>query len=292
MKKYLCRRKALEYWGFVEACETLSLPASTEYLVFSEYDCYRTSQTHWCKLKAARKYTENDVCTLPYLFLRYARHLDLLKLIYLGLQICACPPGEKAQCSVRKLRDCAVSLEGHPGRRKALQAIQYIQNNSGSPMESRLYMHLCLPNFLGGCGFPKAVLNKPVQVDSKQYYLDLYFPDTRLGIEYDSFEYHNNSRSFSQDNLRDAKLRTAGYRLIHVKPGQLTDLEAFQDLAVNISRQLKKPIVIRTTKFFEPFKEIFHFFQPTGYAPITVFDVPQFRGADGAYKEYLGSFHS
>ena len=126
-------------------------------------------------------------------------------------------------------------------------------------MESRLYMHLCLPNFLGGCAFPKAVLNKPVKVDSKQYYLDLYFPDTRLGIEYDSYEYHNNSKSFSQDNLRDAKLRTAGYRLIHVTPGQLNDLEGFQDLVVNISRQLKKPIVIRTTKFFEPFKEIFHF---------------------------------
>ncbi len=291
MKKYLCGRKALEYWGFAEVCETLSLPANTEYLVFSDRDCYRTSQTHWCKIKAARKYTENGVCTLPYLFLRYARHLNLLKLIYLGLQICACPPGEKAQCSVRKLRDCAVRLEGHPGRQKALQAIPYIQNNSGSPMESRLYMHLCLPNFLGGCAFPKAVLNKPVKVDSKQYYLDLYFPDTRLGIEYDSYEYHNNSKSFSQDNLRDAKLRTAGYRLIHVTPGQLNDLEGFQDLVVNISRQLKKPIVIRTTKFFKPFKEIFYFFKPTGYAPITVFDVPQFNGTNRAYQEYLSTSH-
>ena len=182
-------------------------------------------------------------------------------------------------------------LEGHPGRQKALQAIPYIQNNSGSPMESRLYMHLCLPNFLGGCAFPKAVLNKPVKVDSKQYYLDLYFPDTRLGIEYDSYEYHNNSKSFSQDNLRDAKLRTAGYRLIHVTPGQLNDLEGFQDLVVNISRQLKKPIVIRTTKFFKPFKEIFYFFKPTGYAPITVFDVPQFNGANRAYQEYLSTSH-
>lgn len=288
MKKFLCGRKALEHWGFVDVCTTLSLPDYPEYIVFSDRDFNRPSHIHWCQIKAARRYTENGICTPPYLFLRYAHALSLLKLIYLGLEMCSCPPGMRPLCSVRKLRDCALSLEGHRGRRKALQAVQYIQNNSSSPMESKLYMQLCLPNFLGGCGFPKAVLNKPVQVESKQYYLDIYFPGTRLGIEYDSFEYHSNARSFSQDNLRDAKLRTASYRLIHVKPGQLNDLEAFQDLVTNISHQLKQPIRIRTPKFFKPFKELFHFFKPSAYAPVDVFDVPQFRGADRAFRDYQG----
>lgn len=287
MQKYLCGSKALEYWGLSEVCETLHLPDRTEYVVFSDHDFYRNSLTHWCSMKVARRYTQNGVCTLPYLFMRYARTLSFLQLIYLGLQMCACPPGEKPPCTVRKLRDCAFSLERHAGRRKALQAIRYIQNKSGSPMESRLYMHLCLPNFLGGCGFPKAVLNKPIQVHAKQYYLDLYFPDTDLGIEYDSYEYHNNARSFSKDTLRDAKLRTAGYSLIHVKPGQLNNIEGFQNLAMTISRQLKKPITIRTTKFFEPFKELFYFFRSAGYTPVRSIDIPLFRGADKAYRKYL-----
>lgn len=286
MEQYLCGRKALEYWGILETCKILSLPEKEEYVVFSKRDCYRPSGVHWCQFTSAKRYTENDVCTLPYLFLRYAHELSLLKLIFLGLQICACPTGQVPQCTVRRLKDCALSLKGHQGRRKALQALQYIQNKSCSPMESKLYMHLCLPNSLGGCGFPQAMLNHPIRVGSNQFYLDLYFPTVRLGVEYDSYEYHNNARSFSQDNFRDAKLRTAGYQLVHVKPGQLQRIEAFQDLAVNLSRLLRKPIYIRTEKFLENFKELFYLFKPSRNGPAWLSDLPKFGGVPQAYDQY------
>ncbi|MDO5033724.1 MAG: hypothetical protein Q4D97_02695 [Eubacteriales bacterium] len=168
-----------------------------------------------------------------------------------------------------------------------MQAVQYLQNHSASPMESRLYMLLCLPNSLGGCGFPKAILNHPVKVDSKQFYIDLYFPSASLGIEYDSYEYHSNAKAFSQDTLRDAKLRTAGYRLIHVKPGQLREIKAFQDLITIISRILAKQVYIRTSKFFEPFSEIFHNFKAPAHVPVRRSDFPYFGGAAQAYEKYL-----
>lgn len=286
MERYLCGRKALEHWGIRDACEILSLPENEEYVVFSKRDCYRPSGVHWCQLTTAKRYTYNGVCTLPYLFLRYAHELSLLKLIFLGLEICACPVGQAPQCTVRKLKNCALSLKGHLGRRKALQALQYIQEKSCSPMESRLYMHLCLPNYLGGCGFPKAILNQPVTVGSRKFYLDLYFPSARLGVEYDSYEHHNNARSFSQDNFRDAKLHTAGYRVVHVKPGQLHRVEAFQDLALNLSHLLRKPIYIRTDKFMENFKELYHFFKPAGNGPVWLSDVPKFGGVPLVYEQY------
>lgn len=290
MDKFLCGRKALEHWGFAEVCETLDLPVDTEYVIFSDRACYRPPGTHQCRLTAAKRYTEDGICTPPYLFLRYAHELSILKLIYLGLQLCSCPAGRIPQCTVRKIKRCAVSLNGHKGRRKALQAVQFIQNNSYSPMESKLYMHLYLPNYLGGCGFPKASFNHPVRVDSSQYYLDLYFPEARLGVEYDSFEYHSNARSFSQDSLRDAKLLTAGYRLIHVKPSQLSRLDAFEDLVINISRLVNKYVYISTPKFFEPFKELFYFFEKPGYTPVRLSDVPRFAGVTKAFEEYRKSY--
>lgn len=153
-------------------------------------------------------------------------------------------------------------------------------------MESKLYMQLCLPQYLGGCGFSQAIFNYPVRVGFYQFFLDLYFPEARLGVEYDSFEFHSNVRSFSEDSLRDAKLLTAGYRLIHVKPSQLQRIDAFEDLVINISRILDKYIYIRTPKFFEPFKELFYFFQPPGYTPIRLSDIPQFGGVSNMYQEY------
>ena len=286
MERYLCGRKALEFWGILEACEILGLPENEEFVVFSKRDCYRPSGVHWCQLTAAKRYTANGICTLPYLFLRYAHELNLLELIFLGLEICACPAGQAPKCTVTRLKNCALSLKGHQGRRKALQAVQYIQNKSSSPMESKLYMHLCLPNALGGCGFPKATLNHQVTVGSNKFYLDLYFPTARLGVEYDSYEHHNNARSFSQDNFRDAKLHTAGYRIVHVKPGQLQRIEAFQDLTVNLSRLLEKPIYIRTEKFMQNFKELFHFFKSSGHGQVWLSDVPKFGGVMQVYERY------
>jgi very-short-patch-repair endonuclease len=287
MKKYLSGRKALEYWGIIEACETLHLPKTEEYVFFSEREYYRPSGVHWCRIAAAERYTKHGVCTLPYLFLRYANELSLLQLIYLGLQVCACPSGRNPQCTVLELKECAYSLKGHHGRRNSLRAIQYIQDRSRSPMESKLYMHLCLPNHLGGCGFPKAILNHPVKVDSQQFFLDLYFPEARLGVEYDSYEHHSNTRSFSLDTIRASKLLTAGYRIVHVKPGQLSNIDAYQDLIMNLSDLLQKPIYIRTDKFFEPFKELHHFFKPSGYSPVLLSDVPQFSGVPKAYDRYI-----
>lgn len=277
----------MEYWGLYAVCEKLSLPEVEEYVVFSERDFNRSPEIHWCQITAAERYTENGVCTLPYLFLRYANELSFLQLIFLGLNICGCRIGQDPLCTVRKLKYCAQSLKEHQGRRNALQAIRHIQERSNSIMESKLYMHLCLPNHLGGCAFPKAVFNKPIEVGSKRFYLDLYFPEARLGVEYDSYEYHSNARSFSVDNIRASKIHTAGYRIVHVKPGQLNDIEAYQDLILNLSRLLQKPVYIRTDKFFEPFKELYYFFEPPAYSPVRFSDVPQFAGVSQAYERYL-----
>lgn len=287
MKKYLCGRKALEYWGKMDVCDILGLDNKEEYVIFSESDFNRLPGDHWCRLTVAERYTENGVCTLPYLFLRYANELSLLKLIFLGMEICGIRDELKPLCTERKIKSCAYSLKRHHGRNNALKAVQFIQSRSYSPMESRLYMHLCLPNYLGGCGFPKAQLNYPITVGSKPYYLDLCFPEAKLAVEYDSYTYHSNAHSFSRDNIRSSKIETLGYRVIHVKPGQLKKVDAYTDLVLNISRILQKPVYIRTDQFFEPFKELFCFFKPLAYEDIYLSDIPQFGGVSQAYQRYI-----
>lgn len=255
--------------------------------MFSDKAVYRSANTHWCKLTNARQYVKYGVCTLPYLFLRYAKQLDLMSLIYLGLQICGRHQDRKPICSVRKLHGCASALEGHAGRRKALQAIRHISDNSFSPAESKLFMQMCLPNHLGGCGFPKAILNHKIQAGGKTFILDICFPAHKFGVEYDSFQFHNNSNSFSLDNLRDAKINAARYKTIHVRPGQLDTIDGFYDLMTNVSRLLGKPIRIRSTKYIDAFQNLFYLFEPHRKKPLCISNYPPFRGVRETYEAYL-----
>lgn len=287
MEKYLCGTKALDYWQIGGVKEELGLADEDEYVVFSEKRIARPGNTHVCRFLKAGQYTDRGVCTLPYLFLRYAACLELVPLIYLGLQICGRDRDREPLCTARKLKSCALGLKGHDGRRKALQAVQYICDNSFSPWESWLHMLLCLPNHLGGCGFPKAVFNQKVQIGTHTFMIDIYFPEDRFGVEYDSFQFHNNCDSFSRDSLRHAKLQAAGYSIVHVRPGQLEQYESFFDLVFNISRALHKPMRIRSPQYFARFQELFHFFNRGGYRQARVSDFPRFDGMRKAYEEYL-----
>lgn len=299
VRKYLCGKRALDYWkvpnirGNIELNETIF---PLEYVVFTSSPLYRPQRArlHTCRIPGAEKYTHRGVCTLPLAFLQVANEYNIHELIYLGLQICSYRENQPPLCTVKELQECAEELHGHRGRRKALRAIRYLDEGSRSPMESILYMLLRLPNALGGCGFKEIRLNHKIELKkSKQvYYADLYVPSCKLDIEYDSQTYHNKPEAFSKDAIRSAHLEAEGYQVVAVRPEQLFDLKHFETLARNLSRRIGQQIRIRARKFIESFSALRDLLLNEAcvirsrFKRTRFFEVPRFPGVTAIYEIY------
>ncbi len=304
IEKYLCGKAALDYWGVPAIRGKIEPPDrvfTEEYVIFTDKPLYRPQRAvlHTCSIPGADQYVKGKVCTLPLVFLQVAQDYSIHELIFLGLQCCSYREGHRQRCTVEELRACAEKLRGHRGRRKALRAIRYLENNSRSPMESILYMFLRLPNALGGCGFKEIVLNEKIVLKGgeKTYYADLYVPSCKLDIEYDSEEHHSNSAAISRDRERTAHLESEGYRVVSVGYSQLIDLKAFRNLARQLSRLIGKRIHIRARKFFESFVALRDLLLRKGHHIRSRFrkihrdEVPWHTGVPTMYKIYLAAWN-
>lgn len=168
-----------------------------------------------------------------------------------------------------------------------------MDNESRSPRESMLYMLLRLPNALGGCGFRQLQFNKKLRgTKNSYYYADIYHEKKKLVIEYDSYQNHNNSESFSEDTIRAADLEAAGYQVMQIRTKQLSKLEDFEIVAKNIARRIGKKLRIRARKFFDGFVKLQEIVkgQCTTYRPrervVRLDEVPNFRDVPKTYKTY------
>ncbi len=135
------------------------------------------------------------------LFLELASKLSIHRLILLGLQLCSHPPGlpSMAITTKDKLDTFIAKTAGYRGNRKALQTMKYVENGSASIMESLTYMILGLPYTLGGYGLHGAVFNREIRLKGEakirlgqdRCFVDLYYKQEKLGVEYESFTYHS-----------------------------------------------------------------------------------------------------
>ena len=125
------------------------------------------------------------------------------------------------------------------GAKRSRQLAQFILANSASPRETMLAMHLSLPYRLGGLGLPAPVLNPTLKLTSFQQSLagkqhlapDLYWPASKVEMEYDSDEFHTGSRKIALDSHRRDVLSHLGIREISVTRLQFDDLVAFNKVA-------------------------------------------------------------
>jgi hypothetical protein len=68
---------------------------------------------------------------------------------------------------------------------------------------------------LVGAGLPVPVLQHPVEIGGKRYRIDLCYPQSRLAIEYDSWQHHSSRRSFDEDRARANDMVTLGFVVLH-----------------------------------------------------------------------------
>jgi hypothetical protein len=149
---------------------------------------------------------------------------------------------------VTKLCSYTTKAVGLKGRTNAMKVLNFIVNGSASPMETILTMLLTLPYRLGGYGFPKPILNYPIEVTAKvknsennsTFYCDLYWPDNKVAVEYDSDKYHTGSYRIGKDAIRRNALTSSGITVITVSRRQITESARLRELAEVLSKLLGK----------------------------------------------------
>ena len=209
------------------------------------------------------------VSSPEFCFFQMADKLTLIELIELGFELCGtytpsvvCQGGEdpttlaKSQFNLPKLTDVkrltslAQRMEGVHGYKLASKALRYVADNSNSPMETVLTMLLTLPYRLGGYGLPMPSLNHPVipvkavrrTTDRSHFRFDLFWPDKRLAVEYDSEEYHDNPKKMAEDAARRNALTSLGLPPIIVTKQQLYSVFGFEKVTIQLARKLGKQL--------------------------------------------------
>lgn len=225
----------------------------------------KNHNVHLCKLLLPRgavvKYQNMLIASPELVFLELANELNIHQLILLGLQMCSHPPGKpsKAITTKRKLKEFLKKTSRHYGSAKAKRAVKYIENGSNSIMESIVFMILTLPYQLGGFGLSGVRFNYEIVLDStakkslgqKRCYVDLFYPDANLAVEYDSSEHHDDSDKYDQDMFRSNTIKSQGVDVFHLTKSQLYQKKACELFAHNISMRLGKRLRYKTKGFYK-----------------------------------------
>ena len=206
---------------------------------------------------------ENMLISSPELcFVQMAGALSLPLLVRLGFELCGLyalrpdggvdywrplPPTTAA--AIGAYLDACRRV---PGAREARKALRFIATGSGSPMETVLACMLCLPARFGGYGMPLPLMNYRIERNCDKgsdsvpgaggmgsYYLcDLYWPQAKLDVEYDSDLVHTGSDRIAYDAARRNELAALGITTITVTRSQIRSSEKLEEAAAQIAHFL------------------------------------------------------
>lgn len=74
---------------------------------------------------------------------------------------------------------------------------------------------------LTDAGITGWVANKPLRLDGQKYWLDMAFPELKLALEIDGYEFHSGREVFETDRERHNSLALAGWTVLHFTWRQL-----------------------------------------------------------------------
>jgi very-short-patch-repair endonuclease len=203
-------------------------------------------------------------------FIQMAEILSLEELVQLGFELCGGYRlgnrvdvlrgfrDDRPLTSVARLSAYLQSTPGIKGKTKARRALQFIADGAASPMETIVTMLLTLPYKLGGYGFSMPLLNYSVDVSlntsrnarTRKYRCDLYWPERRVAIEYDSESYHVDSKQIAKDMIRRNALVSTGIKVVTVSKTQVSNRANLRELAFVLGKLLGKRMKFQTKKYF------------------------------------------
>ena len=202
-------------------------------------------------------------------FVQLACELPLVKLIEIGYELCGGYRLDTHNDSKRGFHDdlpltnvarlsaFVEKTEKLKGRVNAMRALRHIADNSKSPRETILSMLLTLPNKFGGYGFYKPVLNSRIDVPMlknkkgqvKTYFCDLYWPEAKVDVEYDSDDYHTQPEQMAKDAIKKNDLTSLGIKVFTVTSKQVASRDEMQKIAEQLSKALGKRLRLPMPEF-------------------------------------------
>ncbi len=139
---------------------------------------------------------------------------------------------------------------GLKGYSSAIKAINIACDNSASPMETCLALLLGLPTSKGGYGLGLPVLNAVVtapqgllsKTNFHRYHCDLYWPENKVALEYNSSAFHLNEEALNRDSSRMNDLKSFGISGFTATRPQISDPKATDQLAFELAKAMHKRI--------------------------------------------------
>lgn len=218
---------------------------------------------------ALRHAARNVYVSSPeFVFLQLATRLDLPELVALGMELCgtyrrdvevaSLDPHTTGRITIyhqpplstpKRLHGFLNAMKGTPGSVRALKALEYVLPNSASPMETALYLLLCLPRRLGGYALPKPVLNPPIVLSKagRRHTLrssakpDLFWKDIKLDLEFNSDEFHDESNR-ANDSMRRKALERMRVEVVELTKAELLDTRLLHATVLRIALRFKKQL--------------------------------------------------
>lgn len=205
----------------------------------------------------------NVLCsTEPMIFAQLARSGDEVALAELACELCgeyALAPQTDAgfvkhgQGLTREELLAYVEALGWDSyhHREGYRAAKMAATGAKSPLETTVYLLLCLPARLGGYGIPRALLNPWLDADCNvvagkeskgDLRPDLYWPKARIDVEVHGFDFHVSEKAGTEKRMddidRELRLKDRGVDVRTLTIRQIRDVEAMDELARHILQKL------------------------------------------------------
>lgn len=209
------------------------------------------------------------VSSPEFVFLQMASKLPITQLVALGCELCGkyvllpknvshpgsldeMPKRLEPLTSVTRIEAFLASVGRAKGKAKAARALKYVVDGSRSPMETMVYMLLCLPVALGGYGLPKPQMNLEIPLDDDARIIaqrhhaegDLCWLEAKLDLEYHG-EVHVGAAQMKSDVGRELGIERMGWRVITITSPQVFNADRFEVVAKEVAGRLKKHLRAR-----------------------------------------------
>lgn len=199
-------------------------------------------------------------------FVQMCKSLSFAGTVELGMELCGTyalrPNGleESAQRDYTLINAATLpkrleSWEGLKGLPLARKASKYLVGGSASPMETKLYLLLCLPLQYGGYNLGRPELNPKLDLSPAEMEIvrttnvkpDLLWRKQKLIVEYDGRQ-HEEEQQSKHDALRTTILEGKGYTVRRVTRHQLYNPLAFDSFANSLRLFLgirRRPVTLK-----------------------------------------------
>jgi uncharacterized protein DUF559 len=141
----------------------------------------------------------------------------------------------EGQLHLDDLRRCNAGLPPAPGRRpKRIAAVLRRRVAGYEPGDSDLEVRFARAIVAGG--LPEPVQQHPVLAGTRPCRIDLAYPEQKLAIEIDGWEYHRTRSAFDNDRARANDLVVAGWNVLRFT-STMTDAHAVEILSAALSQK-------------------------------------------------------